>query len=225
VGHVPHTPRYEGLCPGREGCRGQVRRGKTVPLMLVRMSMMRASGACTARAAVTTDSEVDVGANCRAQERAPSIHVALWTSAFSLTGSRPGKRWFPGEHGCCGRGDAAEQLHERWTAPIVVSESSQPVGALRAPSTVCSPVEGQTATTGVGGHSHGLRWTPTFYVGSPSAMAPEWGQTGTRTVPCVWIELAGWPCEAPSLGFMWGHRCLCRARTTCVRSPCLVIDS
>ncbi len=164
------------------GMRGYVPAGKDAavryegekqfPLCwLVRMSMMRASGACTARAAVTTDSEVDVGANCRAQERAPSIHVALWTSAFSLTGSRPGKRWFRGEHACCGRGDAAEQLHERWAAPIVVSESSQPVGALRAPSTVCSPVEGQTATTGVGGHSHWLRWTPTFYVGPPSAMA------------------------------------------------------
>ena len=72
-------------------------------------------------------------------------------------------------------------------------------GTLRVPSSVCSPVEGQTATTGVGGHSHGLRWTPTFYVGSPSAMAPEWGQTGTRTVPCVWIELGG-----PARPQLWG---------------------
>ena len=194
-----HRGMRGGLCPGREGCRGQVRRGKTVPLMLVRMSKMRASGACTARAAVTTDS---LRSGCWSKlpsAGAPSIHGALWTSAFSLTGSRPGKRWFRGEHACCGRGDAAEQLLKNWTAPIVVSESSQPVGALRAPTSVCSPVEGQTATTGVGGHSHGLRWTPTVYVGSPSVMAPEWGQTGTRTVPCVWIELGG-----PARPQRWG---------------------
>ena len=78
------------------------------------------------------------------------------------------------------------------TAPIVVSEFSQPVGALRAPSTVCSPVEGQTATTGVGGAQsrapvdpHVLRG---FTVCDGTGVGPDGYKDGA-----VRMDRDGWP--------------------------------
>ena len=101
-----------------------------------------------------------------------------------------------------------------WGGALVVSASSQPVGALGASSSLLVITSGGSDGPHV---SVGVQARTVvdnkFDVGSPSAMAPKWGQTGTEKGCRVCMDVDEWSVESPGLGSMWGHRFICRTRT------------